>query len=86
MMADAARIAHAGRRDDDLGRFIAVDGHRLLLRLADIQAGELQRVFTALHQCKRLLVIALGKIFAEDRGGLAGKRAVHKKPGNCRGP
>ena len=78
MMADAARIAHAGRRDDDLGRFIAVDGHRLLLRLADIQAGELQRVFTALHQRKRLLVIALGKIFAEDRGGLAGKRAVHK--------
>ena len=61
-----------------LGRFIAVDGHRLLLRLADIQAGELQRVFTALHQRKRLLVIALGKIFAEDRGGLTGKRAVHK--------
>ncbi len=43
-----------------------------------MQAGELQRVFTALHQGKRFLVIALGKVFAEDRGGFAGKRAVHK--------
>ncbi len=77
MVADAARVAHARRRDDDLRHGVAVDGHGFFFGLADVQAGELQRVPACLHQGQGFLVIALGKVFPENRGGLAGQRAVH---------
>ena len=77
MVADAARVAHARRRDDDLRHGVAVDGHGFFLGLADVQAGELQRVPACLHQGQGFLVIALAEILAEDSGGLAGQRAVH---------
>ena len=78
MVADAARVAHAGGGDDDLGRRVAVDGHGFLFRLADVQTRELQGVPAALHQGEGFVVVALGKVFPEDRGGFARQRAVHK--------
>ena len=78
MVADAARVAHAGGGEDDLGRRVAVDGHRFLFRFADVQTRELQGVLAALHQGEGFVVVALGKVFPEDRGGFARQRAVHK--------
>ena len=77
MMADAARVAHAGGGNDDLGRGVGVDGHRIFLCFADVQAGEGQRILAVLHQRQRLLVKAVAEIFPEDGGGFAGQRAVH---------
>ena len=78
MVADAARVAHASGGEDDLGRRVAVDGHGFLFRLADVQTRELQGVPAALHQGEGFVVVALGKVFPEDRGGFARQRAVHK--------
>ena len=78
MVADAARVAHAGGGDDDLGRRVTVDGHGFLFRLADVQTRKLQGVPAALHQGEGFVVVALGKVFPEDRGGFARQRAVHK--------
>ena len=77
MVADAARIAHARCRDDDLGHGVGVDRHGFFLSLADMQAGELQRVLAGLHQSQGFLVIALAEILAEDGGRFACQRAVH---------
>ena len=77
VVADAASIAHARRRDDDLGGGVGIDGNGVLLGLADAQSGEGQRVLPGADQGQGVLVIALAVIFAENGGGAVGQRTVH---------
>ena len=60
-----------------LGVGVGIDGHGVLLGLADAQTREGQRVLPGADQGQGVLVIAFAVIFPEDGGGAVGQRAVH---------
>ena len=77
MMADTAGIAHAAGRDDDLGRFVLVDGHGFLLADSKLQAGEHQRVNARTDFIPHLFVQIRGVTLQENACRLNGEGAVH---------
>ena len=60
MVPDAARVAHAAGRQDDLGARIAVDGLGLLGRDRKLQSGAPDGVLAAFQDGLRLRVKAVG--------------------------
>ena len=60
MVPDAARVAHAAGRQDDLGARIAVDGLGLLDRDRKLQSGAPDGVLAAFQDGLRLRVKAVG--------------------------
>ena len=76
MVADPARVAHAGGGDDDLGGGVQVQGLGLLAGLRHPEVGEGEHVGAVLHQLQGLLVEIAPEVPGEDGGGLLGKRRV----------
>ena len=83
VVADAARVAHAGGRDDDLGHLVHVQGLGLFAGLGDVEAGELEKG-AALQSLNGLLVQIAVEIAGENFGGLAcqGRVHIHREAGD----
>ena len=77
VMLDAARITHAGCRDDDLRLVIRIDCLRLIRRDRQIQTVELQRIDALSDKFHCLVIIALRTLFTEDLRRLNGKRGIN---------
>ena len=75
-MADAACLAHAAGRDDDLGHPVGVDHPGLIAGHTDLQPRELDGVDALGQQRPGILVKAVGVGIFEDAGRLNGKGAV----------
>lgn len=76
VVADAACLAHAAGRDDDLGHPVGVDHPGLIAGHADLQPRELDGVDALGQQRPGILVKAVGVGIFEDAGRLNGKGAV----------
>ena len=76
MVADAARVAHAGGGDDDLGGGVHVQHLGLLAGLRHAQVGEVEHVGAVLHQLQRRLIQIAPQVAGEDGGGLLGQGGV----------
>ena len=76
MVADAAGLAHAAGREDDLRLPIGVDHPGFVAGHADPQAGALDGVDALGQQGAGRLVKTVGVGIPEDAGRLDGKRAV----------
>ena len=76
VMADTARVAHAGGRDDDLGRRVHVEHLRFLARLDQVKVGEGEHVRAVLHKLERLLVEIAVQVAAEYSRRRLGKGRV----------
>ena len=72
MVADAARVAHAGGGQDDLGGLVGVQGFRFFGGLGEGQAGEGEQVAAALQHGDGLLVQIAVEVPGVDAGGLGG--------------
>ena len=77
MVADAARVAHAGGGDDDLGGVVLVQGLGLVHGLRQVQAREVEHMGAVLHQLQSVLVQIAPQIAAENGGGALGQGTVH---------
>ena len=66
MVADAARVAHTGGGDDDLGRGVHVEHLGFLARLDQIEIREGEHMRAVLDKLERLLVEISVQIAAED--------------------
>ena len=76
MVADAARVAHAARGDDDLRLGVDVDHAALLAGAGEVQVREIERMVAAHDEFAHLVVVGL-RVVLEDLGRLHGHRAVH---------
>ena len=76
VVADAARVAHAGGGDDDLGRPVEVELLGLVRRLRQVQAGKAEHMRTVLDKLYRGLVEVAVQIAAEDARRALGEGAV----------
>lgn len=76
VMADTARVAHAGGRDDDLGRRVHVEHLGLLARLDQVKVREGKHVRAVLHKLERLLVEIAVQVAAEHSRRRLGKGRV----------
>lgn len=77
MVADAARVAHTGGGDDDLGGVVLVQGLGLVHGLRQMQAREVEHMGAVLHQLQSVLVQIAPQIAAENGGGAFGQGTVH---------
>ena len=77
MVADAARIAHAGGGDDDLGGMVLVQRFGLVHGLRQMQTREIEHMGAVLHQLQSVLVQIAPQIAAENGGGALGQGTVH---------
>ena len=77
VVADAARVAHAGSGDDDLGGGIQVQSLGLLAGLRHPEVGKVEHMGAVLHQLQSVLVEIAVKVPGEDSGGLLGQGRVN---------
>ena len=77
MVANAARIAHAAGREDDLRLIVKVDGTGFVAGGGGHQPREANGVDALLHQSHGLFVKAFLTALVKNAGGLHGQRAVH---------
>ena len=76
VVADASGVAHAGGRNDDLGRGVQVEGLGFLAGLGDVQTGEPEEV--AVPQLGNGLLVQIApQVSGKDFGSGAGQRRVH---------
>ena len=76
VVADAARVAHTGGRDDHLGGGVHVQSLGLLAGLRHPQIGEVEHMGAVLHQLQSVLVQIAVEVAHEDGSGLLGQRRV----------
>ena len=76
VMADTARVAHAGGGNDDLGRRVHVEHLGLLARLNKVEVGEGEHVRAVLDKLERLLVKIAVQVAAEHSRRRLGKGRV----------
>ena len=76
VMTDAACLAHAAGRQDDLGRAVSVDHTGLITGHGDPQPRHPDGVDALFQQGAGLLVEAVRVCVPEDAGGLGSQRAV----------
>ena len=76
MVADAARVAHAGGGDNHLGRLVRVEHLGLLQGLGHVEPREGEHVGAVPHQLQGLVVQVAPQVSGEDGGGLAGQGGV----------
>ena len=76
MMADTARITHAGCRDDNLRFLVKVDCNGIAAGDREMQTRERNRIDALFYQLLRLLIIAIHHIVLEHAGRFHRHRAV----------
>ena len=70
VVPDAARVAHAGGGDDDLGGPVLVQGLGLLAALRGVEVGEAEHVLALSHQPHRVVVHVAPKVPVKNGCGL----------------
>ena len=76
VVADTARVAHAGGGDDDLGGGFLVQGLGLLAGLRHPQIRKVEHMGAVLYQLQGVLIQVAAEVPGEDGGGLFRKRRV----------
>ena len=81
VVADAARVAHAGGGDDDLGGPVLVEGLGLLAGFRGVKVGEAEHVRALAHQPNRVVVHIAPEVPVKDGRGLfrQGRVDVHRE-------
>ena len=76
-MPDPPRLAHAGRRENDLRLVIEIDHLRLVAGDRHPKPRKTDRVDALLHKRERGVIKAVLHILAKNRGGFHRERTVH---------